>query len=149
MMKVRISCKKYRHTLDMMPDGSLSRVLELGCAEGLFTEMLSEKADDILAVDISDRALKRASARCAGFENVKFEQHDIAQGIHEGVFDLIICSELLYYLRDCYAVERFAGQVKEALPLGGYLLMTHANMVSDDKSQTGFDFSSGFRISSH
>lgn len=135
--------QKYRHTLDMMPDGSLSRVLELGCAEGLFTKMLSEKADDILAVDISDRALKRASVRCAGLDNVKFEQHDIAQGMQGmqgGEFDLIICSEILYYLRDRYAVEAFASQVKEVLPRGGFLLMTHANMVSDDKSQTGFDF---------
>ncbi|MCK4822848.1 methyltransferase domain-containing protein, partial [bacterium] len=132
--------QKYRHTLDMIPEGSLSRVLELGCAEGLFTKMLSEKAGDILAVDISERALKRASVRCAGLENVKFEQHDISQGMQAGKYDLIICSEILYYLRDRYAVETFAGQVKEALPPDGYLLMTHANMVSDDKSQTGFDF---------
>jgi len=132
--------QKYKHTLEMIPEGSRSRVLELGCAEGLFTEMLAEKVDDILAVDISERALERATNRCARLDNVRFKQHDIAQGIHAGEFDLIICSEILYYLRDRYAVEAFASQVKEALPPGGYVLMTHANMVSDDKSQTGFDF---------
>jgi len=132
--------QKYRHTLEMIPERSSARVLELGCAEGLFTKMLSEKAGDILAVDISERALERATIRCAGLENVKFKQHDIAQGIHLGEFDLIICSEILYYLRDRYAVEALAGQVAQKLPPGGYLLMTHANMVSDDKSQTGFDF---------
>jgi peptidoglycan/xylan/chitin deacetylase (PgdA/CDA1 family) len=132
--------QKYRHTLEMIPEGSLSRVLELGCAEGLFTKMLSEKAVDILALDISERALERARKRCAGLKNVKLEQHDIAQGIPAEEFELIICSEILYYLRDRYAVEAFANQVKEALPLGGHLLMAHANMVSDDKSQTGFDF---------
>ncbi len=132
--------QKYRYTLEMIPEGSCARVLELGCAEGLFTKMLSEKAGDILAVDISERALERATRACAGLENVRFEQHDIAQGVHAGKFDLIICSEILYYLRDRYAVEAFASQVKEALPVGGYILMAHANMVSDDRSQTGFDF---------
>jgi len=132
--------QKYKHTLEMIPEGSCARVLELGCAEGLFTELLAEKVDDILAVDISERALERATRRCARLENVRFKQHDIAQGLHAGEFDLIICSEILYYLRDRYAVEAFASQVKDALPPGGYVLMAHANMVSDDKSQTGFDF---------
>jgi len=132
--------QKYRHTLDMMPAESLVSVLEVGCAEGLFTKMLAEKAGDILAVDVSERALSRATKRCTGLENVRFAQHDIAQGLPGGDFDLVICSEILYYLRDRYAVEAFAGQVRQALPLGGYLLMTHANMVSDDRTQTGFDF---------
>ncbi len=132
--------QKYRHTLEMIPERSSARVLELGCAEGLFTKMLSDKAGAILAVDISKRALERATVRCAGLESVKFKQHDIAQGIPVGEFDLIICSEILYYLRDRFAVEAFAGQIAQILPPGGHLLMTHANMVSDDKSQTGFDF---------
>lgn len=132
--------QKYKHTLDMMPENPIDRVLEIGCAEGLFTKMLSKKVDDILAVDISERALERAFKRCSELGNVKFEQHDIAGGLPIGNFDLIICSEILYYLRDRHALEEFAGQVTQALPVGGHLLMTHANMVSDDKSQTGFDF---------
>jgi peptidoglycan/xylan/chitin deacetylase (PgdA/CDA1 family)/SAM-dependent methyltransferase len=132
--------QKYRHTLDMLPEEPFARTLELGCAEGLFTEMLSKYAGEVLAMDISERALERATARCAGQKNVTFVQHDIAQGLNVGDFDLIVCSEILYYLRDRYALAAFAGQVKQALRPGGYLLMTHANMVSDDKTQTGFDF---------
>lgn len=132
--------RKYRLTLEMVPDKSIPRALELGCAEGLFTKMLVEKVDDLLAADISDNALQRARDSCVDIENVRFEQHDIADGIPAGEYDLIVCSELLYYLRDRYALEVFASQVKEALATGGYLLMTHANMVSDDKSRTGFDF---------
>ncbi|MDH3924681.1 MAG: polysaccharide deacetylase family protein [Xanthomonadales bacterium] len=132
--------QKYQHTLDTIPDISPSRVLELGCAEGHFTKMLSAIADNVTAVDISERALNRARERCAGLGNVKFEQHDISEGVYPGEFDLVVCSEILYYLRDRYAVEAFASAVKSALPLGGFLLMTHANMVSDDRTETGFDF---------
>lgn len=132
--------EKYRHTLEMIPGEASLKVLELGCAEGIFTKMLSGKVDSVLAMDISERALQRASKKCAGLENVQFEQHDIAKGIPDDGYNLIICSEILYYLRDRYALTRFANRVKQALPSGGHLLMTHANMVSDDKSQTGFDF---------
>ena len=132
--------QKYKHTLDLLPDESFARVLELGCAEGVFTKMLSVYAVDVMAVDISARSLVIAAIRCSGQKNVTCAKHDIAQGVNVGEFDLIVCSEILYYLRDRYALEAFAGQVRHALPLGGYLLMTHANMVSDDKSQTGFDF---------
>ena len=61
---------KYRHTLEMLPQEPFARALELGCAEGLFTEMLSKYADAVLAMDISDRALERAKERCAGQKHV-------------------------------------------------------------------------------
>jgi len=132
--------RKYRHTLEMIPGDPFPEVLELGCAEGVFTQMLAEKAENVLAVDISERALERAKKRCASAANVRFQQHDIANGLPDGAFDLIVCSEVLYYLRDAAAVAAIARQMKERLPVGGHLLMTHCNMVSDDKEHTGFDF---------
>ena len=35
--------QKYSHTLEMLPEIPISRVLEIGCAEGLFTEKISKK----------------------------------------------------------------------------------------------------------
>src|SRR5262249_60699373 len=57
---------KYRHTLELMPEPPIGRAIELGCAEGMFTEMLAPRVDHLLAVDISDVALERARAQCAG-----------------------------------------------------------------------------------
>src|SRR5262249_36399714 len=36
--------------------------------------------------------------------------------------------------------ENFARQVRDSMKPGSHLLMTHSNMVSDDRSATGFDF---------
>jgi peptidoglycan/xylan/chitin deacetylase (PgdA/CDA1 family)/ubiquinone/menaquinone biosynthesis C-methylase UbiE len=130
---------KYLHTLELIPDKSLNAI-ELGCSEGRFTEILAPRVGRLLAIDISSIALDRARARCASINNVTFRQHDISTGMVGSSYDLVVCSEILYYLRDAVAVERFAREVRESLKQGGYLLMTHANMVSDDRSETGFDF---------
>ena len=134
--------QKYRHTLELMPDEPVGRALEIGCAEGMFTELLAGRVGSLLAVDISEVALERARARCAKMGNVSFAQHDIGQGVSGGDYDLVVCSEVLYYLPDYTAVEHFARQVSEALRPGGQVLLTHGNMVSDDKATTGFDFHS-------
>lgn len=132
--------RKYRHTLELIPEGTLAKAIELGCAEGIFTAMLAERVDHLAAVDLSDNALARATDRCAEHAHVTFAVHDIVDGIPGADFDLIVCSEILYYLRDRSAVERFASQAHDALTPGGHVLMAHANMVSDDRSETGFDF---------
>jgi peptidoglycan/xylan/chitin deacetylase (PgdA/CDA1 family)/2-polyprenyl-3-methyl-5-hydroxy-6-metoxy-1,4-benzoquinol methylase len=134
--------RKFRHTLELMPDEPVGRAIEIGCAEGMFTELLAGQVGSLLAVDISEVALERARARCARMGNVSFAQHDIGQGMIGGDYDLVVCAEVLYYLPDHSAVERFARQVSDALCPGGQVLLTHGNMVSDDRATTGFDFHS-------
>lgn len=131
---------KYRHTLELLPPGGIVRALELGCAEGRFSEMLAPRVTSLLAVDVADKALQRAGQRCADAGNVQFLQHDISRGLPAGEFDLIVCSEILYYLQDQVELAFVAAEMVNAIKPGGCLLMTHANMVSDDRSVTGFDF---------
>ncbi len=131
---------KYGHTLELMPDSPVSNAIELGCAEGIFTEMLATRVDHLLAIDISDVALERARKRCTRNSNVSFAQHDLSEGMIGADYDLVVCSEIIYYLRDRAAIENFAPQVRNSMKPGGQLLMTHSNMVSDDKTTTGFDF---------
>jgi peptidoglycan/xylan/chitin deacetylase (PgdA/CDA1 family)/SAM-dependent methyltransferase len=131
---------KYKYTIEMLSELNIITAVELGCAEGHFTEKLAPRVSKLLAVDISERALVRAQERCVNLPNVCFAQHDIGKGVPEGKFDLMVCSEILYYLRDRYALQLFAKKAVKAMNIGGYLILTHANMVSDDRTQTGFDF---------
>ncbi len=131
---------KYNYTLEMLPEGEINSALELGCAEGHFTEKFAQRVNKLLAVDISERALARARDRCAGFDNITFLQHNIEDGIPYGSFDLIVCAEILYYLRNRFVLNSFAKKTIKALNIGGHLILTHANMVTDDRTHTGFDF---------
>ena len=132
--------RKYRHTLELLPDRRPRRALELGCAEGMFTTRLAPRVTELLAVDISDIALGRARERCEGLEHVTFAEHDIADGVPGSGHDLVVCSEILYYLRDAAAVQSFASAVWRSLETDGHLLMAHSMMVADDRTTTGFDF---------
>ena len=131
---------KYRHTLELLPADGIARAIELGCAEGMFTAMFAPRVGELVAVDIAETALQRARARCAAHRNVTFLQHDIAAGVPGEPYDLVVCAETVYYLRDRAAIQRFAADVVRALRPGGRALLTHANMVADDRSITGFDF---------
>lgn len=129
---------KYDQTLALLP--AASRALELGCAEGVFTRMLAERVGTVTAVDISLLAISRAARHCAGYTNVVFEQMDAMAGSIDGTYDLIVCSELLYYADGRGTLELATRAIAEALESGGHLLTAHAHTVADDPRVPGFDW---------
>lgn len=136
---------KYDQTFSLL-SRSYPRVLEVGCAEGLFTERLAVIADNLLAIDISSVALSRASARLSGHPAVEFKEIDIFYEEIPGKYDLIVCSEILYYAPDKDALRSFLGRLIGALQPGGQLLMVHAKDVVDDPAKEGFDFGHPFGV---
>jgi SAM-dependent methyltransferase len=66
--------------------------LDLGCGEGADACWLAERGWTVVAVDISDTALKRAAeaakARDLG-DRIEFAQHDLSESFPAGTFDLI------------------------------------------------------------
>ena len=129
---------KYQQTLDTIPDGPVRRALEIACAEGHFTRRLADRVDDLLATDISTRALARAQERCGDVETVRFAQLDLARDEIPGRFDLIVCSEVLYYQADAAALNAFAEKMAAALEEGGTLILAHGNLLVDEPDKTGF-----------
>src|ERR671930_271081 len=89
---------KYRQTLELLPRRRFRRALELGCAEGHFTIQLAPRVEKLIAADISVIALKRVAARCAGCRNISFEHIDLTREALPERLDLIVCSEMLYYV---------------------------------------------------
>jgi peptidoglycan/xylan/chitin deacetylase (PgdA/CDA1 family)/SAM-dependent methyltransferase len=130
---------KYEQTLKLLPEHA-DRVLEIGCAEGVFTRKLSERVNTVTAVDISLLAITRAARHCAGCANVVFKQMDALDGAIDGAYDLIVCSELLYYADGESALKRTVKAMVEALEPGGYLLTAHAHVLADDPQVPGFDW---------
>jgi SAM-dependent methyltransferase len=90
--------EKYARTIAALPSGTLGAALEVGCSIGVFTERLAERCEQVLAVDFSPRALKYARARLQGLENVSLAEASFPEQAPDGPWDLIVCSEVLYYL---------------------------------------------------
>jgi peptidoglycan/xylan/chitin deacetylase (PgdA/CDA1 family)/glycosyltransferase involved in cell wall biosynthesis len=132
--------EKYHRQLEMLPAEPVERALELGCAEGHFTSRLAPKVKHLLACDISKKAMERARTRCKEHRNVEFVQHDLSVDALPEALDLIICSEVLYYLSDEKELESIATRLAEALRPGGHLITAHAFVLKDNMSRTGFDW---------
>ena len=80
-------------------------ILEIGCAEGAHTLMLARAFPEasILGIDVSKTVVKRAKENCKCCQNVNIIEADIIElfkqaHFPENTFDVIIQSELLYYL---------------------------------------------------
>jgi glycosyltransferase involved in cell wall biosynthesis/peptidoglycan/xylan/chitin deacetylase (PgdA/CDA1 family) len=135
---------KYAQTLSLLGGRAAERVLELGCAEGFFTELLAPTVGHLIAADISERALRRARTRCQANQNVEFRQIDFFEDPLPQGLDLIVCSEVLYYVDDRSSLARVTEKLANALAPGGQLLAAHAFLLSDDRRRTGFDWDHPF-----
>jgi trans-aconitate methyltransferase len=115
---------KYASTLAALPKPRYSRGLEIGCSIGVLTRELAVRCDRILAVDVAEAPLIEARHRCVGLPNARFEQMFVPEQWPEGAFDLILLSEVVYYLH-AEDVTRLALRVIQSLAPGGDVVLVH------------------------
>ncbi len=108
------------------PKPPYRRALDLGCAEGLFTRRLVEEgvAAQAVGVDVSSRALARAREKSVGLP-LEYHEMDIAEALPDGTYDLVFCSEVLYYL-GYPRLRRLAERLAQKLEPGGHLVLVSA-----------------------
>jgi SAM-dependent methyltransferase len=115
---------KYERTLELCGPGPFKRVLEVGCAEGAFTERLAPRCRKLDAVDISAVAVQRAADRSAPFPGVSCERCKLPTEFPADAFDLIVASDVLYYL-SWPDLEASISALEHALAPGGRLVLVH------------------------
>lgn len=115
---------KYAATVAALDGRRHGRALEVGCSIGVLTAALAPCCDELLAVDTSSRAVAAARRRTAGLPGVHVERRSIPADMPEGRFDLIVCSEVLYYW-DRAELSRVWETLREAVAPGGSLLAVH------------------------
>jgi len=117
--------EKYLKTLQAIPK-EVETIWEIGCAEGAFTQLLLEGGKKVRGVDISLTALSRAKGRLKDFgDRVQLQRLDIVREDIEGTFDLILASEILYYLGGKDVLQLLEKKFLRHLRPSGYLLLCH------------------------
>ena len=118
---------RFQRALEMLSqtehNGPFDRVFEVGCAEGMFTEMLAPLCRSLVAADLSRIALDRAKLRCAALQNIRFVEWDVRRDPVEGVFDLIVDTGVLEYIKRPATLRAVREKLANALRPGGYLLL--------------------------
>jgi SAM-dependent methyltransferase len=115
---------KYDRTLAALGTRRYSRALEVGCSIGVLTAKLAPRCVDVVALEPSPTALARARERLRGEPHVELRLGAIPEGIPAGPFDLVICSEVLYYLGQPVLLEALRA-IEERLAPGGVLVAVH------------------------
>lgn len=128
--------QKYRATLQALPHERYKNALEIGCSIGVLTKLLAERCDHLLATDVSEKALDQARERCKYLNNITFKKAQFPQKLPEDQFDLIMVSEVAYYLSPedwNLAMQKFL----KIMPKSGNLVLVHWLPEVHDYPQTG------------
>ncbi len=107
------------------------RGLELACAIGETTRVLAPRCLRLVALDASPTALDEAVRRLDGRPNVTFRLARLPSGMPGGSYDLIVASEILYYLSP-NDLRRLTGSMIRALAPGGRIVIVHHLCDFDD-----------------
>jgi LmbE family N-acetylglucosaminyl deacetylase/SAM-dependent methyltransferase len=110
--------------LSALPRERFARVLEIGCATGALTERLAERAEAVVGIDAVDAAVTRSRARLGDNPHIDVRQMTIPRDWPEGAFDLVVLSEIGYYLTDD-ALSETLDRIEASLSDDGILVACH------------------------
>lgn len=108
--------------LATLPRPRFDRALEVGCSTGVLTEQLLERAEHVVAVDSSAAALDLARARLHG--RVDLRLVDVPHDWPEGTFDLVVVSEVGYFLSPA-ALDGLVCRIVTSLASHGVVVLCH------------------------
>lgn len=116
--------RKYDATLAACGDGPYNRALELGSSIGVFSARLAPRCHSLVTVDAAPSAVADARRRLSGMPWVKVLGGAIPEAIPGGGFDLVVASEILYYLEPDELAGTFAA-LRDCLAPHGRLVAVH------------------------
>jgi protein-L-isoaspartate O-methyltransferase len=99
--------RKYAITLSMLPRRRYRHAFEPGCSIGTLTALLAQRCDHVTAIDVAAAALEIADVRLRADgcrdgvqDRVTLSRGSLDQPWPPGPFDLLVLSEVAYYLEE-------------------------------------------------
>jgi predicted TPR repeat methyltransferase len=115
---------KYRATIASLAGKHFSRGVEIGCSIGVLTAMLAPHCDELIGIDPIETALAQARTRCATLPHVSFARMHVPHQFPPGPFDLMVFSEILYFLAEP-DLARVATLATTTIQPGGTILLVN------------------------
>lgn len=122
--------------LATLPRAGFARAWELGCSSGETTRGLAARCQTLLATDMSGEAVAQAAQRVGARSNVEIVQACHPQQWPHGSFDLIVVSEVGYYLQPD-ELKDLVERVEDSLTPEGLLVACHWKHAFEQAHQDG------------
>ncbi len=141
--------------LAILPQSHYNNAIELGCGNGVLSELLAQRCLSLVSIDGNQRAVQLAKARLEEVFHVKVIQGVIPNDLitlktsimddyhlsddtstNKPLFDLIVISEILYYLSP-NDIDMVIAWTQQNLAMGGTLLCCHWRYAIEGFSMTG------------
>ena len=116
--------RKRALTLACLPAARYAHGFEPGCANGELSAELAQRCDRLLVSDISQRAVELARTRLADVAHATVVQAQLPRDWPDASFDLIVISEMGYFL-DAQSLDELADRALASLRPGGTVLACH------------------------
>ncbi len=115
---------KYEATITALPKTHYNNALEIGCSIGVLTAMLAPLCSHLLSTDINETPLQKARQRLQDSPWVTFQQAAIPGDYPNGSFDLVMMSEVGYYL-SLDDLKKAKEKIINSLEKDGDLMLVH------------------------
>ena len=141
--------------LAILPQSQYDNGIELGCGNGVFSELLAQRCQALVSIDGNHQAVKLAKERLAELPHVKVIQGVIPNRLltlkdavveaypllnetstMQEPFNLIVISEILYYLSP-NDIDMVIAWTQQNLAIGGTLLCCHWRYAIKGFAMTG------------
>lgn len=128
--------RKYGLTVAALPRARYRRSFEPGCGSGFLTRLLAQRSEEHVAMERHPRGVLATRRRCADQPSLSVVEGIIPDDWPLGLFDLIVLSEVLYYLDEA-SIEQTLTQAHAALVPGGHLVAVHYRPRVAEHAWTG------------
>ncbi|KAA9152761.1 bifunctional PIG-L family deacetylase/class I SAM-dependent methyltransferase [Amycolatopsis acidicola] len=129
--------RKRAVALAALPREHYGTILEPACGNGNLTRELAVRCDRLVAFDPVAEAVEAARAAVAGLSHVEVSRAALPEGLSTDA-DLVVHSEILYYLSDADLGETIRRSVSVLRP-GGHLLAVHWKPWAPEAPRDGWD----------
>jgi trans-aconitate methyltransferase len=116
--------RKYDITVAALPRERYRRAFEPGCANGALSDLLRARCDRLVASELLPDVAARAAERLRAHHHVDVVAAPFPQWWPEGTIDLLVLSEVAYYLSP-HGREVAGRRLLEHLDVGGDVVAVH------------------------
>jgi len=135
--------------LASLPRERYESAFEPACSNGELSAMIARRCTRLLACDVSEAAVRSASERLADTSNITLEQRAVPDDWPtDARFDLIVISELAYYLSP-EATATLAQLASTSLSDDGAFVACHWRHPFEGKLQSAEDIHATFDAAFH